>query len=141
MFYQNQQKMGWLFLFFIFVLLASVLWQRDTIASGTYEWLLLVLLGVLAVLLIAWRHLVLVGVRTDEAGLTIVRRGFSDIRLPWEDLTVSYRTKERRAAAGLVLERGEEDEPYFLLLKDLEDEEKLREELRARLGTRYQEEG
>ena len=142
MYYRYQQKMGFLFLGFLVVLLASVLWQQSgATGNGSYDWLLLVLLGILAFGMISWRYFVIRGVRTDEQGLTIVRRWLSDIHLPWQELTVSYRAKERRATAGLLLERAEEEEPYFLLLKDLQDEEQLREELRKRLGARYREEG
>lgn len=142
MYYRYQQKMGLLFFGFLIVLLAMVLWQQSsTTGTGSYEWLLLVLLGILAFGMISWRYLVVLGVRTDERGLTIVRRWFSDIHLPWQELTVSYRAKERRAPAGLLLERAEGEEPYFLLLKDLPDEEQLREELHQRLGARYREEG
>lgn len=142
MFYRYQQKIGLLFLGFLVVLLASVLWQQSgSTGNGSHEWLLLVLLGVLAFGMIAWRYLIVRGVQTDEQGLTIVRRWFSDIHLPWQDLTVSYRPKERRAASGLLLERTEGEEPYFLLLRDLQDEEQLREELQKRLGARYRQEG
>jgi hypothetical protein len=82
-------------------------------------------------------------VRLDEQGISVERRGHGAWQVPWELLSVSERRGARRAPAGLVLERTDEEEPFWLPLQGLGDEQAvaLKQALRARLGERYSEEG
>ena len=117
---------------FLFALWQQWPWTR----SNLQDWLLPLGLYVLLLGFLHQRFFLLRAVRTDEHGLTVERRLAADLFFPWSTLQVTYQPRAKRAAGGLMLERSDEDEPYFLVLTWFDDEEQLRQEIATRLGGR-----
>jgi hypothetical protein len=143
--YTYQTKVGGLLLFGItalFLIYTVPLFSLLIAGIGLNLWLVYLLVYLLAAGLLFGKYFSLRAVRTDEQGLTVVRRGRGAWHVPWALLTVSERRGERRAPAGLVLERAGEEEPFWLPLNGLGDEraDALKQELRKRLSDRYIEE-
>jgi hypothetical protein len=132
--YRNKEAIGLMLIGLIFLL--TNLWQQR---GAGLDWIALA--PPVLIILLAGYNMRYKSVRTDEKGLTVQRRFGGGLFFPWDKLLVSNRKKERRKAAGLVLERTDSEEPYFLLLRGLEGEEQLTAELRQILGSRYTVEG
>lgn len=140
--YRYQQKNGVILLIFVTVLfLVYTVPQIPMLLGGLMlrEWGLVLLVYLLLVALLWSKYYVLLAVRLDEHGVTVVRRGLRDVQFSWASLTVSERAGARRAAGGMVFERDGEEEPYFLPFNRLteEDVEAMLQALQERLGPRY----
>ncbi|MGZ4134943.1 MAG: hypothetical protein ACXVC1_06345 [Tumebacillaceae bacterium] len=140
--YTYQTKVGGLLLFGITALfLLYTIPQINLLIAGIglKMWVVYLLVYLLAAGLLISKSFLLRSIRIDEKGLTVERRGRHALHFPWATLTVSERLGERRAPAGLVLERDGEEEPTWLPLNGLGDEQAdaLKQELRTRLGARY----
>jgi hypothetical protein len=129
-----ETKMGWLTLAGVLTLFAMALGPELGLLWSVRraEGLLFAGVLVLALGLIFARFFVLAGVRVEEQGLTIERRGLPEVFFPWDGLRVSERSGEKRGAGGWMLETEGKEEAFFLPEKGLVGKERLQEEFRKR---------
>lgn len=88
---------------------------------------------VIAMVLVFRNYLLIRGIVVGDKGLTVERVWLDDVQMPYAGLSISYRAKARGGAEGLMIERKNVDEPYFLSLQGFPDPDALVEALEKKV--------